>query len=130
MRVLSVFRAGFAAHWGSGAWPAAPIVTHGTVAAVLCGLASGSLPPFAYGLFAFSLSASLIALPLLGDFGPLLRADPAAEWIEAQPVTRGELRLSRTLLVHFAVGVLSLAALLPAAFFAPDSVALGNPQAS
>jgi hypothetical protein len=91
------------------------------VAAVLCGLASGSLPPFAYGLFALAVSGPLIALPLLGDFGPLLRSDPSAEWVEALPVTRGELRLARTLLVLFAVFVLSLAALLPAAWFAPDS---------
>jgi hypothetical protein len=122
-RVLTVFRAGFAAHWGAGKWPAAPIVAHGTAAAVLCGLASGSLPPFAYGLFALAVSGALIALPLLGDFGPLLRSDPAAEWVEALPVTRGELRLARTLLVLFAVFVLSLASLLPAAWFAPPGLA-------
>jgi len=120
-RVLTVFRAGFAAHWGAGRWPAAPIVAHGTVAAVLCGLASGSLPPFAYGVFALAVSGALVALPLLGDFGPLLRADPAAEWVEALPVTRAELRLARTLLVLFAVVVISFAALLPAAWFAPDA---------
>jgi hypothetical protein len=121
--VLTVFRAGFAAHWGAGKWPAAPIVAHGTAAAVLCGLASGSLPPFGYGLFALAVSGALIALPLLGDFGPLLRSDPAAEWVEALPVTRGELRLARTLLVLFAVFVLSLASLLPAAWFAPGGLA-------
>jgi hypothetical protein len=118
-RVLTVFRAGFAAQWGTGAWPAATLVAHGTAAAVLCGLAAGPLPPFAYGLFALSVSGALVALPLLGDFGPLLRSDPAAEWVEALPVSRSELRLARTLLVLFAVSVLSLAALLPAAFFAP-----------
>lgn len=124
--MLTVFRAGFAAHWGAGKWPAAPIVAHGTAAAVLCGLASGSLPPFAYGLFALAVSGALIALPLLGDFGPLLRSDPAAEWVESLPVTRGELRLARTLLVLFAVFVLSLAALLPAAWFAPDSAGIAG----
>jgi hypothetical protein len=125
-RVLTVFRAGFAAHWGAGAWPAAPLVLHGTVAAVLCGLASEGLPPFAYALFALSASGALIVLPLLGDFGPLLRSDPAAEWVEALPVTRAELRLARTLLILFALFVLSLAALLPAAWFAPDSAGLGG----
>lgn len=117
--MLTVFRAGFAAQWGAGAWPAAPLVAHGTVAAVLCGLASGSLPPYAYGLFALSVCGALVALPLLGDFGPLLRSDPAAEWVEALPVTRTELRLARTLLLLVALTVLSLAALLPAAWFAP-----------
>ena len=118
-RVLTVFRAGFAAQWGAGAWPAAPLVAHGTVAAVLCGLAAGALPPYAYGVFALSVCGALVALPLLGDFGPLLRSDPAAEWVEALPVSRTELRLARTLLLLFALAVLSLAALLPAAFFAP-----------
>jgi hypothetical protein len=120
-RVLAVFRAGFSAHWGAGAWPVATMVAHGTVAAVLCGLASGALPPFAYGTFALAVCGALVALPLLGDFGPLLRSDPAAEWVEAQPVTRTELRLARTLLLLSAVGVLSLAALLPAACFAPSA---------
>lgn len=119
-RVLTVFRAGFAAQWGAGVWPAAPIVSHGTVAAVLCGLASGSLPPFGYALFALCVSGALVALPFLGDFGALLRSDPAAEWVETLPVSRFELRLARTLLILFSVGVLSLAALLPAAWFAPD----------
>jgi hypothetical protein len=119
-RVLTVFRAGFAAQWGAGVWPAAPIVSHGTVAAVLCGLASGALPPFAYAIFALCVSGALLALPFLGDFGALLRSDPAAEWVETLPVSRFELRLARTLLILFSVGVLSLAALLPAAWFAPD----------
>lgn len=118
----TVFRAGFAAQWGAGVWPAAPIVSHGTVAAVLCGLASGALPPFAYALFALSVSGALLALPFLGDFGALLRSDPAAEWVETLPISRLELRLARTLLILFSVGVLSCAALLPAAAFAPDSI--------
>ncbi|HEV8111949.1 MAG TPA: hypothetical protein VGR31_04185 [Planctomycetota bacterium] len=115
----SVFRAGFAAQWGAGAWPAAPLIVHGGAAAVLCGLTSDVLPPFAYGVFALAVCGALIVLPLLGDFGPLLRADAAAEWVEALPVTRTELRLARTMLVLFALAVLSLAALVPAAWFAP-----------
>jgi len=122
--VLAVFRAGLAAHWGSGAWPVAPLVVHGSVAAVLCGLAADSLPPFAYGLFAFSVCGALVTLPLLGDFGPLLRSDPAAEWVEALPVTRTELRLARTLLLVCVLAALSLAALLPAALFAPGAMDL------
>jgi hypothetical protein len=121
-RVLAVFRAGFEAQWSRGAWPAAPIVIHGTIAAVVCGLVRSDLPPFAYALVAFSISAALIALPLLGEFGALLRADPAREWVEALPVTRFELRAGRTLLLFVSIGVLSLAALLPSALLAPPEM--------
>ncbi len=124
-RVLTVFRAGFAAQWGAGTWPAAPLVAHGTIAAILCGLASDALPPFAYGVFALSVCGALIALPLLGDFGALLRSDPAAEWVEALPVTRFELRLARTMLILLLIAALSLAALLPVAWFAPDAAGWG-----
>lgn len=123
-RVLAVFRAGFEAQWGRGAWPAAPLVMHGTISAVMCGLVKDSLPPFAYAIFALSISAGLIALPLLGDFGALLRADPAREWIETLPVKKVELRLARTLLLFLLMGVLVLAALLPVAFLAPSGMGL------
>ena len=125
-RVLAVFRAGFQAQWGSGAWPVAPLVMHGSVAAVLCGLVSNELPPFAYALYALSVSAALIALPLLGDFGALLRRDSAAEWIRAQPVRRLELGLARVLLLATLVCALVLAALIPAALFAPGSPTLAG----
>jgi hypothetical protein len=124
-RVLAVFRAGFEAQWSRGAWPAAPIVIHGTIASVLCGLVRNDLPPFAYALFAYSISAALIALPLLGEFGALLRADPAREWIEALPVTAFELRSGRTLLLFLSIAVLALAALLPAALLAPPEMHAG-----
>ena len=123
-RVLALFRAGFAAQWGAGAWPAAPLVMHGSVAAVVCGLVAGLLPPYAYALVALAASGALIALPLLGEFGMLLRSDAAAGWVEALPVRRSELRIARVLLLLVSVGVLSIAALLPAAFFAPDEVSL------
>jgi hypothetical protein len=123
-RVLAVFRAGFEAQWARGAWPAAPLVMHGSIAAVLCALVKNDLPPFAYALFAFSVSASLIALPLLGEFGALLRADPAREWIEALPVTKFELRAGRTLLLGVSIALLSLAALVPAAVFAPSAMSI------
>ena len=121
-RIVALLRASFAAQWGSGAWPAAPLVTHGTVAAVVCGLVSDVLPPYAYALVALSASAALVALPLLGEFAPLLRADSAGDWLAAQPVRRSEIRAARTLLLLASVGALALAALLPAAWFAPDEV--------
>ena len=123
-RISALFRAGLAAQWGSGAWPVAPIVMHGSVAAVLCGLVAGLLPPYAYAVVALSASGALIALPLLGEFGMLLRRDPAAGWVEALPVRRHELRLARTAVLLVLVGALSLAALLPAAWLAPDSIGL------
>jgi hypothetical protein len=95
---------------------------HGTISAVMCGLVRQELPPFAYALFALSISAALIALPLLGEFGALLRADPAREWVETLPVTKFELRAARTLLLFSLMAVLALAALLPAALLAPTEM--------
>lgn len=121
-RILAVFRAGFDAQWRSGSWPAAPLVMHGSISFVLCGMVSDALPPYAYCLFALSISAALIALPLLGDFGALLRADAAAEWIEAQPVRRSELRIARTMLIALLIFALVSSALLPAVWFAPSAL--------
>jgi len=124
-RLRAVFRAGFEGTWARGQWPVAPLVLHGSLVALLCLLVSDMLPPFAYALLALALSAALLALPLLGEFGMLLRADPAAEWIEAQPVRASELRSARVLLVLILAAVLSLSALVPAALFAPDSMSVG-----
>jgi hypothetical protein len=121
-RVLAVFRAGFEGQWGRGAWPVAPLIMHGSIAAVLCGLARSELQPFGYALFALSLSAALIAIPLLGEFGVLLRSDPASDWIEAQPIRRIELRLARTLVAMLLLAALVLSALLPAALLAPAAM--------
>lgn len=125
-RILALFRAHLAAQWGSGAWPAAPLVMHGSAAAVLCGLVAGLLPPYAYALVALSASAALISLPLLGEFGALLRNDPAAGWVEALPVRRAEIRIARTLLLLVSIGALAFAALLPAALFAPPEAGLAG----
>lgn len=124
-RVLAVFRAGFDAQWRQGAWPVAPLVMHGSIAAALALLVRDELPPYAYALFMLSIALGLIALPLLGEFGFLLRADPAREWIEAQPVRALELRVARTMLVLLLVVALSSAALLPIVLFAPSGVGIG-----
>jgi hypothetical protein len=121
-RVLAIFRAGFEAQWGRGAWPVAPLIMHGSIAAVLCGLARGELQPFGYALFALSVSMALIAIPLLGEFGVLLRSDPVADWIEAQPIRRVELRLGRTLVAMLLLAALVLSAMLPAALLAPSEM--------
>lgn len=125
-RTWAIFRAGFQATWGRGNWPVGPLILHGSLAALLCGLVRDTLPPFAYALFALSLCGATLALPLLGEFGVLLRADPAQEWIEAQPVRKSELRVARVALVLTLVSALSLASLAPAALVAPDALALGG----
>jgi hypothetical protein len=124
-RVFAVFKAGFEAQWGRGTWPVAPLVVHGSIAASFALLVRDVLPPYAYAVFMLSLAMALIALPLLSDFGFLLRADPAREWIEAQPVRSFELRVARTLLVLLLAGALATSALLPIVLFAPSSLGIG-----
>jgi hypothetical protein len=124
-RIAAVSRAGFAATWGRGTWPVGPLVMHGSLAALLCGLVRDTLPPYGYAVFALALAGATLALPLLGEFGMLLRADPSAEWIEAQPVARSELRTARIALILVSIFALSASALLPAALFAPDGVGWG-----
>lgn len=124
-RTLAVLRAGLAATWGRGAWPVGPLVMHGSLAALLCALVRDALPPYAYAIFALAIAGATLALPLLGEFGALLRADPSAEWIEAQPVKRAELRVARIGVVMTLVAALSFATLLPAALFAPAAMDAG-----
>ena len=120
-RIRALLRAGFQSQWGSGAWPVAPLVMHGTVSFVLCALFADVLPLYGYSIFALALSGGLLLLVLLGEFSSLLQAAEAGEWIEAQPARAIELRLSRALLVFSLIGVLALASLLPAAYFLPHA---------
>lgn len=124
-RVFAVFRAGFEAQWGRGLWPVAPLVVHGSIAAVFALLVRDELPPYGYAVFMLSIAMALVALPLLGDFASLLRADASREWIEAQPIRAFELRLARTLLALLLIGALAASALLPIALFAPSGVGVG-----
>jgi len=120
-RIRALLRAGFQSQWGSGAWPVAPLVMHGSLSFVLCALFADVLPLYGYSIFALALSGGLLLLVLLGEFSSLLQADEAGEWIDAQPVRPLELRIARTLLVFSLLGVLALASLLPAAFFLPHA---------
>jgi len=120
-RIRALLRAGFQSQWGSGAWPVAPLLMHGSLAFVLCALFADVLPLYGYSIFALALSGGLLLLVLLGEFSSLLQSDEAGEWIEAQPVRPIELRIARALLVFSLLGVLALAALLPAAFFLPHA---------
>jgi hypothetical protein len=123
-RILAVFRSGFEAQWRRGAWPVAPMVVHGSITAALALLVRDVLPPYAYAVVMLSLAMGLLALPLLGDFGFLLRADPAREWVEALPVRASELRIARTLLLLLLVMALATSALVPIALFAPNGVGI------
>lgn len=124
-RTLALFRAGCQSTWARGQWPVGPLVIHGSLTALLCGLVRDTLPGYGYSLLALALSAATLALPLLGELGWLLRADSSAEWIEAQPVRRSELRLARILLVMTLLAALSSASLLPASVLAPDGFGAG-----
>lgn len=118
-RILALARAGFAHHVAGGAVPVAPLVVHGSVGALAALLVRDSLGPFPFALAILSLTAALVALPLLGDLAPLLRADPSEEWIASQPVTPREIRLARSLVAILVVAGLAASSLVPAAIFAP-----------
>jgi hypothetical protein len=120
-RIGALLRAGFQSQWGSGAWPVAPLVMHGSFSFVLCAVFADVLPLYGYAIFALALSGGLLLLVLLGEFSALLVADEAGEWIEAQPVRPFELRVARALLVFSLLGVLALSSLLPAAYFLPHA---------
>ena len=94
-RILALTRASLAGEWLGEAGqriPVAPILLQTSLAGALCLLARPELGPYGYAVFALSIPFALTALPLLGELGPLLLADPAAEWVGAQPVRAIELR--------------------------------------
>lgn len=95
------------------------------IAAVLCGLVRDSTPPFAYAIVALSVSAALVAVPLLGELSGLLVTDEAESWVGALPVRPFELNLARLLHLLIELGLLSLGALVPAALVAPAEFGLG-----
>ena len=118
-RVLILLRARIAAQREGAAFPVGAMMMQGAIAALLCGLVYDLLPPFGYAVFALSISAALVAVPLLGELSDLLRADEAEEWIRTLPATDTELRIARLLHLLLALGTLSLAALLPAGLLTP-----------
>ncbi len=119
-RIFALARAGLAHHVAGGAVPVAPLLVHGSIGALAALLVRDSLGPFAFALAILSLSAALVTLPLLGELAPLLRADPAEEWIAAQPVTQREIRLARSIVAILVVAGLAASSLVPAAIFAPQ----------
>lgn len=107
--------------WLSTFAESAPLWLHAVLSAVLCLLVRGAVPDHTFELIAYSLSAVLLAIPLLGDFGTVLRTDPAREWVEALPVRKSEVALTRALLMLTSVSLLALASLLPVALLAPST---------
>lgn len=127
-RALLLARALLAGEWmgeRGGRLPIAPVLFQAFLAAVLCGLVRSDLPPLPYAIFALSIPLGLTSLSLLGELAPLLRADPAAEWIGAQPVRPVELRAARLIVIGGLLGLLSLGSLLPAAVLAPPGTGWG-----
>ena len=128
-RVLTVARA-----WLGGEWmgesgtrlPFGAVLIHASIAAALCLAVRTELGVFAYGVVALSIPMALTTLPLLGELAPLLRADPAEEWIAAQPVRPPELRAARILCIAVLLGGLALSSLLPAALCAPAAMSWGE----
>ncbi len=116
-RIRALLDARFALQAGAGGWPIAPLMMHAGVAALVGGLVHDQLPLFAFALVALALSAALVAIPLHGEFAYLLRADEAAEWVEALPLRPFELRVARTVHLILLLGLLSLASLVPPAVF-------------
>ena len=78
-------------------WPIPALLFQGLLATVLAALVRDGLPPFPYALFALSLSALLLAVPLLSELGLVLRRDEGREWVEALPARPIELALARLL---------------------------------
>jgi len=119
--VRALLRARLAASSPDGGLPWAAWMTQGMVAGVLCGLMRGELPPFAYALVSCTITAALVAIPLLGELGYLLRDDPAGRWVAALPISSRERRIARTLHLLIALGMLALGGLGPATLLAPAS---------
>ena len=78
-----------------GGLPIAALLAQALIAATFCGMVRDRLPPFAYGVFALSIMAALVAIPLIGELGWLLRRNEAEEFVSALPVRARELRLAR-----------------------------------
>ncbi len=124
-RVVALLSARFGGRGETSNLPVGPLLMLAGISALFGDVAREILPTFAYGLFVLSVAVAMVAIPLLGEVGAMLRSDEAADWIEAQPVSPLELRLARTLHALLVVTLLSVAALLPAVLLAPG-VGLGG----
>lgn len=119
-RTLALLRAHLGV-WSSIGLPVMTVAIHALVTLVLCALIGERVGPFTYALFAYSLGAALVAVPLVGELGFLLRADEASDWLDALPARAIERRIAKAAGVQLAVGGLALGSLIPAALFLPDA---------
>ncbi|MFT5287397.1 MAG: hypothetical protein ACI8TQ_003582 [Planctomycetota bacterium] len=120
-RTLATLRFFLASH-GKVDLPFAALLIPISLSGVLALIIRDQVTPFAFSVCALSLSAALVAIPLLGELGYLLRADPSSEWIEAQPIKPRELRAARTL--HLLITLFGLTALplIPVALLTPTAM--------
>jgi len=124
-RTLALLRAHLGV-WSSIGLPIMTVAVHALVALVLCALIGERVGPFAYALFAYSLSAALVAVPLVGELGFLLRADEASDWLDALPARPLERRIAKAGGVQLAVSGLALGSLIAAALFVPGADLVGR----
>lgn len=123
-RVIALIRAQLSGEVLGERTPVAALAMQVVVATLLCLLVRSEVGPYGYAIFALSIPLALTAVPLLGELAPLLRADPAEEWVGAQPVTSRDQRLARVGTLLIIVGMLALAALVPAALLAPGGLGI------
>jgi hypothetical protein len=122
-RILLLTRALLSGTFGGGSGerlPLAPLVFLATLAGLVAGLVRGELGPFSTALVGLCMALALGTLPLLGELAPLLRADPAADWVGALPLRPREVRISRTLALAWVAGGIACAVVLPFALLARD----------
>lgn len=125
-RISAILEARLRAHLGGEVFPFAALLAQGSLVAALAFLVRDGLGPWSYALFVLAAAAGLVLLTLLGEFGSLLRADPAAAWSEALPASGLEQRLGRTLAVLSLLALLGSGVLLPAALLAPEAMTLAE----
>ncbi|MFT5051161.1 MAG: hypothetical protein ACI8QZ_002571 [Chlamydiales bacterium] len=128
-RIRALVHATLAGEWlgpKGSQLPVATVLFHFSLSALLCGIASDQLSAYGYGVFALSIPLALATLPLLGELAPLLRADPAHEWISAQPVRPAEIRIARVIVIAVMLGVMTLGSASAAAMLAPDEMSIAS----
>jgi hypothetical protein len=123
-RLTSLVRAQLSGEVLGERTPVAALAMQVVISGLLCAVVRGEVGGFGYAVFALSLPLALTTVPLLGELAPLLRADPATEWVGALPVTPRDLRLSRVMTLLLIMGALAAASLIPAALLAPDTISL------
>ncbi|MCZ6597992.1 MAG: hypothetical protein O7B99_10160 [Planctomycetota bacterium] len=124
-RVLTLLRARLSGENRGTNLPIAAPFMHAFAAAILCSMVR-DLPPFAYAVFALSAVGMLAAIPLLGELGFILRADPAQEWVSSLPVTAFDLKVARTMHLLIVLWWLVSGSLLAAALVAPAETGLAG----